>query len=63
MAEFCVHALKLNEGMDAMQTAMNKGILQGTEKGFEPNRTSTRGQSVTIIERTLALQSAGTVTK
>jgi Pro-Pro endopeptidase len=63
MAEFCVQALKLNEGMDAMQTAMNKGILQGTDKGFEPNRTSTRAQSVTIIERTLALQSAGTVTK
>jgi hypothetical protein len=63
MAEFCVQALKLNEGTDAMQTAMNKGILQGTENGFEPNRTSTRAQSVTIIERTLALQSAGTVTK
>ncbi|SED15297.1 S-layer homology domain-containing protein [Paenibacillus sp. GP183] len=63
MAEICVQALKLNEGMDAMQTAMNKGILQGTDKGFEPNRTSTRAQSVTIIERTLALQSAGTLTK
>jgi hypothetical protein len=63
MAEFCVQALKLNEGMDAMQTAINKGILQGTENGSEPYRTSTRAQSVTVIERTLALQSTGTVTQ
>jgi hypothetical protein len=63
MAEFCVQALKLNEGTDAIQTAINKGILQGTDKGFEPNLTSTRAQSVTIIERTLALQPTGTVTK
>jgi hypothetical protein len=63
MAELCVQALKLDEGGDAMQTAMNKGILQGTENGLEPNRTSTRAQSVAVIERTLALQSAGTLTK
>jgi hypothetical protein len=63
MAELCVQALKLNEGTNAMQTAMNKGILQGSENGIEPNRTSTRAQSVSIIERTLALQSADTVTK
>jgi hypothetical protein len=62
MAEICVQTLKLNEGMNALQTAINKGILQGADNGFDPTRTSTRAQSVTIIERTLALQSAGTVT-
>jgi hypothetical protein len=55
MAQICVQSLGLAETADPMQSAVKEGILQGTGNGMEPAATSTRAQSVTIIERTLGL--------
>jgi hypothetical protein len=55
MAEFCVGALHSNVNEDPLQTAVKLGILQGSENGMEPERSSTRAQSITVIERTLGL--------
>jgi hypothetical protein len=55
MAELCIHTLHLSDDTEPLQLAVKKGILQGTENGIEPDHTSTRAQSVTVIERTLGL--------
>ncbi|WP_239634249.1 S-layer homology domain-containing protein [Paenibacillus sp. H1-7] len=44
----------------AMQTAVQKGILQGLDNGrLAPEETTTRAQAVTIIERMLTLLGGG----
>jgi hypothetical protein len=55
MAQLCLQSLHLGDTANPMQTAVKEGIIQGTSTGMEPDRTSTRAQSVAIIERTLSL--------
>ena len=43
-------------GREAMETLHTLGLFQGTEKGFEPERTATRAEAAVMLLRLLGLE-------